>query len=216
MPGPGTDGGTGTVQSGGRGKESRSSAGSTGAIAGGGDQNQLDAAQANVNTAAAQRDAVQAQLDLLQRGSTEAQVAAAQAQVAQAEASFASLQRGASENQIAIAEAQVEQARINLEEAQDNLANASLTAPFDGVVTAVQVTEGEWASGPAVNLQDTSSLEVVLDVDEVDIGAIAVGQEASVTLETWPDEELSGQVVSIAPKAQQVPGDCRIRGPLGD
>jgi HlyD family secretion protein len=164
----------------------------------------LGAAQANVNTAAAQRDAAQAQLDLLQRGSTEAQVAAAQAQVAQAEASFASLQKGASEHQITIAEAQVEQARINLEEAQDNLANASLTAPFDGVVTAVLVTEGEWVSGPAVNLQDTSSLEVVLEVDEVDIGAIAVGQEASVTLETWPDDELSGQVVSIAPKAQQV------------
>jgi HlyD family secretion protein len=170
----------------------------------GADQNQLGAAQANVNTAAAQRDAAQAQLDLLQRGSTEAQVAAAQAQVAQAEASFASLQKGASEHQITIAEAQVEQARINLEEAQDNLANASLTAPFDGVVTAVLVTEGEWVSGPAVNLQDTSSLEVVLEVDEVDIGAIAVGQEASVTLETWPDDELSGQVISIAPKAQQV------------
>ena len=170
----------------------------------GADQNQLDAAQANINSAAAQRDAAQAQLDLVQRGSTEAQLAAAQAQVAQAEASLASLGRGPSENQIAIAEAQVEQARINLEEAQDSLANAQLTAPFAGVVTAVRVAEGEWASGPAVDLQDTSSLEVVLEVDEVDIGAIAVGQEASVTLETWPDEELSGQVASIAPKAQQV------------
>jgi len=132
----------------------------------------------------------------------EASVAQAEAQVAQAEANLAALLKGASEEKIAIAEAQVAQARISLEEAQDNLAEASLEAPFDGVVTDVYVTAGEWASGPAVEMIDTGSLEVVLDVDEIDIGAIAVGQPTIVTLESWPDDELTGEVVSIAPKAK--------------
>jgi HlyD family secretion protein len=167
----------------------------------GADENQLGAANANVSAAAAQRDAAQAQLDLLLVPSSEAQLASARAQLAQAEANLAALSAGASEQRVAIAQAQVEQAVISLEEALDNLANTSLVAPFDAVVTAVYVEVGEFASGPAVDLVDTESMEVVLDVDEVDIGAISLGQEAVVTLETWPDEELTAEVVSIAPQA---------------
>jgi HlyD family secretion protein len=168
----------------------------------GADANQLGAAQANVAAAEAQRDGAQAQLDLLLLGPTEANMAAARAQVAQADASLAALRRGVSAEALAIAEAQVEQARIALEEAQDNLAKTSLFAPFDGVVTAVLVSAGEYASGPAVELVDLNSLEVVLQVDEVDIGGVAVGQEATITLESWPNEALTGEVVTISPKAR--------------
>ena len=132
----------------------------------------------------------------------EAGVLQAEAQVAQAEANLAMLIEGASEEKMAMAEAQVAQAQISLEGAQDNLAKATVKAPFDGVVTDVYVAVGEWATGLAVDLMDSSSLEVVLDVDEIDIGSLAVGQQAVVTLETWPDEELSGELVSIAPKAK--------------
>jgi HlyD family secretion protein len=167
----------------------------------GADENQLGAANANVSAAAAQRDAAQAQLDLLLEPASEAQLASARAQLAQAEANLAALRTGASEERVAIAQAQVEQSLISLEETLDNLANASLVAPFDGVVTAVYVEVGEFASGPAVDLVDSASMEVVLEVDEVDIGAIALGQQALVTLETWPDEELTAEVVAIAPQA---------------
>ena len=142
--------------------------------------------------AAAEAQAAQAEAGALQ----------AEAQVEQAEANLTMLIEGASDEKIAMAEAQVAQARISLEEAQDNLAKAALEAPFGGVVTEVYVEVGEWASGLAVDLMDTGSLEVVLDVDEIDIGSLAVGQQAVVTLETWPDEELSGELVSIAPKAR--------------
>lgn len=156
-------------------------------------------AQAEVAVTQAEASVTQAEAQVAQ---AEAGVLQAEAAVAQAEANLASLLAGASEEKIAIAEAQVAQARIALEEAQDNLAQAALKAPFDGVVTEVYVAVGEWASGPAVDLMDTSSLEVVLDVDEIVIGSLAVGQQAVVTLETWPDEELTGELVSIAPKAK--------------
>jgi HlyD family secretion protein len=149
--------------------------------------------------AQAEAAVVQAEAGMLQ---AEAGVLQAEAAVSQAEANLATLLAGASEEKIAIAEAQVAQARISLEDAQDNLAKAALRAPFDGVVTDVSVAVGEWASGLAVELVDTGSLEVVLDMDEIDIGAVAVGQPAVVTLEAWLDEELTGQVVSIAPKAK--------------
>ena len=130
-----------------------------------------------------------------------AQIAGARAQLAQARANLVKLEDGASEEQIAITEAQVEQTRIALVNAQARLQDAALTAPFDGTITAVYVAAGERVSGPVVEIIDPNSIEVVLYVDEVDIGGIALDQETTLTLESWPDQELSGTVTAIAPKA---------------
>jgi len=154
-----------------------------------------------IANARAQLAQAQANLAALTEEKT-TQIANARDQLAQAEANLAPLLEGASDEKLSIAEAQVQQAQIALEDAQDRQADARLIAPSDGVVTAVHVAVGEWASGLAVELVDTSSLEVVLDADEVDMGAIALGQPAAVTLEAWPDQELDGQVISIAPKAK--------------
>lgn len=156
-----------------------------------------------VEIASARAQVAQAEASL--EASTEeqtAQIASARAQLAQAEANLANLLEGTKAETLAIAEAQIEQAQIQLADAQARLAETTLTAPFDGVVTAVQVELGELANGTVVEMVDHNSLEVVLDVDEVDIGAIALGQHTVVTLETWPDRELEGKVTAIAPKAQ--------------
>jgi HlyD family secretion protein len=196
----------------------------------------IAAARASVAAAEAQATNAQAQLDDVagQIAQAEAAVTQAQAQVsqakagvlqaeaavAQAEANLATLLAGASEEKSAIAQAQVMQAQLSVEDARSNLAKATLTAPFDGVVTEIYVAQGEWASGLAVELADTGSLEVVLDMDEIDIGAIAVGQPTVVTLEAWPDEKLTGQVVAIAPKAkiqsEIVTYEVRLRLEAGD
>ncbi len=153
-----------------------------------------------VEIASAREQLAQAQAALSTLQETSAtQLAAAQSQLAQAQANLTNLLQGASSEQTAIVEAQVAQARISLANAQARLADAQLVAPFDGVVTAVYFAKGEWATGPAVELTDTSSLEVVLDVDEVDIGLVSIGQRTRITLETWPDEEFEGEVVRIAP-----------------
>jgi HlyD family secretion protein len=129
-------------------------------------------------------------------------IASARAQLAQAQANLTNLLNGPSEEQVAIANAQVEQARISVEEAQSNLANAALIAPFDGLITDVYLSEGELVNGPVAELVNISSLQVVLDVDEIDVGHIRLRQPALITLESWPDRELQGQVVSISPKAK--------------
>ncbi len=168
-----------------------------------GDANTISGSQANLAAATASRDAAQAQLDQLLAGPSEADIAAAEANLAQAEANLDRLVRGPSEAQIALSELQVENARISLERTQNNLANAILTAPFDGTVTAVNLSPGEQANGILVELVNNDSLEVVLDVDEVDLGEMSVGQPAVVTLESWPDVEINGAIIAIAPKANQ-------------
>lgn len=170
------------------------------------DENQVGDAQAGLSASAAQRDASQAQLDKLLSGPTASEIAAAEAQLAQAQATLENLLNGASEEEILAAEAEVEQAQINLRDAQDALEAATLTAPFDGIVTAVNFEEGEFATGPAVRLVDNNLLEVVLEVDEIDIGAMAVGQPASLRLETWPNTELGSEISKIIPQARDSAG----------
>jgi HlyD family secretion protein len=150
-------------------------------------------------------EAAQAELDAVVNGTLDdsAQIASARATLADAEAALVSLQDGATEEEIAIYEAEVEQARLALEDAQNALDDATLRAPFDGIVTAIYIAEGEYASGVVSDLVNTDTLEIVLDVDEIDIGNVAVGQSANVTLEAWPDEELESEVVSIAPEATE-------------
>ena len=134
-------------------------------------------------------------------GASAAQIAAAEAQVAQAQASLDALLVGPTAEELQTATAQVEQARLSLADAQEALANGTLTAPFAGVVTAVNVNVGEYASGVAIELMDMANLEVVVPVDEVDIGVIEVGQKATITLETWPDVEIESEVALVAPGA---------------
>jgi HlyD family secretion protein len=144
----------------------------------GADINQVRAARANVSSAEAQRDAMQAQLDLLLTGATEGQIAAA--------------------------EARVEQAQVSLELAELSLEKATLFAPFDGIVAAVNVTAGEMASAgplPAITLLDASRFRMTVGVDEIDVGQLAVGQVAQVTLDALPDVQITGSVERIAPAA---------------
>jgi HlyD family secretion protein len=174
---------------------------------------QAEAALAALTDAhTAQEAALEAQLAQARASLTaltdekDVEIAAARVQLAQAQANLARLLDGASESQRAVARAQVEQAQIALEEAEHNLQTATLTAPFAGTVTALYTAEGEVASGPVVELVDPKSLRVVLGVDEVDIGAIRVGQPSVISLETWPDRELQAEVASIAPNAQNGAG----------
>lgn len=165
-----------------------------------GDPNSIASAQASVNVALANRDSAQAQYDLALAGATDIEIAAARVTLAQAEASLSNLVDGVTEAQLETAQVQVEQAQLNLAQAQLNLENATLVAPFAGVVTAVNISVGEVASGIVAELVDIQSLEVVLEVDEVDIGQLTIGQEATVTLETWPNQEIAATVASISPR----------------
>jgi HlyD family secretion protein len=140
----------------------------------GADADAVRAANASVAAAAAQRDAAQAQLDLLLAGSTE--------------------------EQLADVEAQVAQARAALELAELSLEKTTLHAPFDGVVAAINVTAGEMASA-GFTLLDASNFHMTVGVDEIDVGKLAVGQSAQITLDALPDFVITGLVERIAPAA---------------
>jgi len=98
----------------------------------------------------------------------------------------------------------VEQARAALESAELLLAEATLRAPFAGVVAQVNATVNEMAPAqlPAVTLLDVSGFHITLGVDEMDVGRLAPGQAAQVTLDALPDVVVVGSVERVAPAAR--------------
>lgn len=140
---------------------------------------------------------------------TEAEIAQAQAQIAQAQANLDRLLKGPSEEEIAIAEAQVAQAQAAVEQARLNLENATLVAPFDGVVARVNVEPGELVAGsamPAIVLIDPSRFHIDVKVDEVDIGHVKEQQPVEVTVDALPDITIMGHIERISPIAQAAGG----------
>ncbi|OQA45915.1 MAG: Macrolide export protein MacA [Chloroflexi bacterium ADurb.Bin325] len=151
-------------------------------------------------------EAAEAQYRVATKGSTPAQLAQAQAQIAQAQASLDRLTQGPSQAQVAIAQAGVDQASLALEQAQRRLDNAVLTAPWDSIVTVVNVVSGTLAQpgAPAFQIADTSRFHLDVQVDEIDVAAIAPGQDATIEIDALPDRPLAGQVSRVAPASDML------------
>lgn len=77
---------------------------------------------------------------------------------------------------------------------------ATLTAPADGVVTAIAITTGDDAPASAAITMISSALRISTSVVESDIPSIKVGQEATVSVAAL-DASLRGSVTSIDPVA---------------
>ncbi|MFN2284278.1 MAG: efflux RND transporter periplasmic adaptor subunit [Anaerolineae bacterium] len=118
----------------------------------------------------------------------------------QAQQNLEDLQTGPDADNIRQTELQIEQAQLSLDQAKERLTNTTLIAPFDGIVAAVNIQVGVAAPTglPAITLLDTSELYIEVNVDEIDIGKVAVGQPVSITLDAYPETTLRGTVERIA------------------
>ena len=111
----------------------------------------------------------------------------------------------ASSDRVKIAELQLEAAERVVNEAQKQVDEAVITAPFGGVVTYVGADEGDMLPSPSmapqalIKLIDISSLELEVDVDEVDIAVVELGQKVMMEVDALPELELDGQVLEIHP-----------------
>jgi HlyD family secretion protein len=100
-------------------------------------------------------------------------------------------------------EAEVLVAQADLKLAETNLAKALITSPIDGVVLTRNIDEG---STVAASLQapvlftiagDLQRMEVQVDVDEADIGKVAVDQQATFSVDAYPNRSFPAQITNI-------------------
>jgi RND family efflux transporter MFP subunit len=107
------------------------------------------------------------------------------------------------------ADARVQQAQVTLELAQINLAEGTLTAPFDGVVASLKVIPGEFVQSDQaiVTLASLNNLQVeTTDLSERDVPNVHIGDAANIFVEAL-NKNINGKVVRISPIADTVGGD---------
>lgn len=101
------------------------------------------------------------------------------------------------------AELNMEKAQLVLDSAKNDLEKAVIVAPFDGVIAAADVKEGDklssfdYATTIVFELIDPSIMELNADVDEIDIPGIKLGQRAIIEVDALPGLKLEGKVISI-------------------
>ncbi len=126
---------------------------------------------------------------------------------------LAALDVQARRHDITLREAGLERERIALEISEIRLVETRILAPMPGLVLKKHVERGQIiASGISnvqggtalVTLADVSRLFLDADVDESDIGGVAVGQEVELSAEAYPDRTFEGRVHRISPRGEAV------------
>ena len=104
---------------------------------------------------------------------------------------------------------QIENARINLENAQssvqtaaDKLEDYQITAPISGTVVTKTAKAGDkvegGSSGTLCTIYDLSYLEMTMNIDELDIGSVAVGQTVEITADAVEGKTYTGTVTRVS------------------
>ena len=175
-------------------------------------QRDLDTSRTAYATARAQVDQLQQVLNLQKSGTRTEEIAQARAQVEQFQQALKLAQAGTRAEEIAQARAQVESARGALQTIQTQINDATIKAPFDGVVTkkyadpgsfVTPTTAGSSSEGAASNsiLTLASINQVVAYLDEAKISRVQVGQSVKITADAFGDRTFSGTVSQIAAQA---------------
>lgn len=96
--------------------------------------------------------------------------------------------------------AEIEEAELNLRVAQKDLEETDIKAPFSGVVTRVEVEEGEQIRSGNLLLEiiDNSAFKLEIEVSENQSREVEIGQRARVTMPSLGGRRLEGEVISIA------------------
>ena len=117
-------------------------------------------------------------------------------------------QLGVSDARVAQARATVAQSQAAVDRTEEELSNATIRSPLNGVVLSRDIEVGSPVSS-ILNLGSSATLVMVLGdisqvyvkgkVDEADIGLVRLGQPARIKVETFKDRQFEGRVTQIAP-----------------
>ncbi len=114
----------------------------------------------------------------------------------------------AAELNLLVMQHNLEAAGAGVTQAKEALSYTTITSPIDGVITRINAEVGEVVMFGTMNnpgtvileVADLSTMLLVAQVDEADVGKMALGQKAKVFVQTFPDEEFKGVVDLIALK----------------
>lgn len=94
----------------------------------------------------------------------------------------------------------------------DELRKLSVVAPFDGILTVLEVKEGDYVTANSViaSVTDPSRYLVVVEVDELDVPRLRVGLPAVIAFDSMPEQRYEATVSRIVPQTDRVTKTSRI------
>lgn len=135
--------------------------------------------------------------------SSESNLLQLEANLRAANASYRSAEQGANS-----AEFNVASSEATLKEIKTNLSRTTITAPASGIVSKLNVEQGERVVGTIqmtgtemMRIANFSSMEVQVEVSENDILRVSIGDTATIEVDAYLDEEFKGVVTEMASSA---------------
>lgn len=104
--------------------------------------------------------------------------------------------------------ADVEAAQARVDAARATINMAQIASPFEGTVTLVDSLPGDQVSAgtTAFRVDDMSRLLVDVELSEIDINSVSVGQDVQISFDAILDKEYNGTVVEVGQVGNNVAG----------
>lgn len=142
---------------------------------------------------------------------TDAQLAAARANVVQAKNRLDKLQAGLRPEAQAVNEAKLRESQLQVAEAQQNLANAQLIAPWDGMVTAVNAAPGVSVGNASITIAQVEPLRFATsNFSERNLADVEPGDQATIFLKSYPNVPIPAVIYRIELESTQKDGDTAL------
>lgn len=119
-----------------------------------------------------------------------------------------------------VARATLANARAAADQAVANLAKADIKSPIDGIVLSRKIERGQTVAASFqtpelfVIASDLTKLELTINIDEADIGEVAVGQDATFTVDAYPARTFDAKVIELRNAATTISNVVTYEGVL--
>ncbi len=176
-------------------------------------QAQVQQALGQLATAQAQLRQAEAALTQIKKGASAEDITAAEAEVRRAQAQLDLTRAGARPEEIAAAQAQVDAAQAQLDALDLQLQKLTITAPWDGVVLIRSAEPGQTAlpGGTLLKIGRLDRLELTVYLPEERFGLITQGQTARIQVDAYPNRAFSGTVLRLAEQAEFTPTNVQTK-----
>jgi len=114
---------------------------------------------------------------------------------------------------VALARAALEQARANVAAAQAKLAQTVIIAPADGVLITRNVEPGDVVQPgkELMALAPVGETQIVVQIDEKNLGLLALGQKAIASADAYPAQRFAAEVVYVNPGVDPLRGAVEVK-----
>ncbi len=135
------------------------------------------------------------------------------AQLSTAKQNLQKMQRFARPEDLAAAKARVDQAKAQANLFKQQISDSYILSPVAGTVTYKPVEVGELIGAGTIiaRISQLRTLELMIYVNETELGKIKLGSKADVVIDTFPDKSYTGKVIYISPIAEFTPRNVQTK-----